>query len=67
VSDPAITFLNLVRGGLLEAEREIADKMGRGVCKDFPEYRAMAGEIRGLSAARVILDDIAKMTVDFDE
>lgn len=39
---------------------QIQDALGNGSCKDFAEYKAMVGEVKGLLTARLNILDLQK-------
>ena len=51
--------LSLVRDKINEKQAFLAKSVSEGVAKDYTEYRAMCGEIRGLSIAEGFLLDLA--------
>ena len=46
---------------------QIADALANGAAKDYAEYRAMCGEIRGLLAAEMHVQDLAKHLENNDD
>jgi hypothetical protein len=56
---------------LLEQYRDkrsqIADAVSSGGAKDYAEYRALCGEIRGLLTAEMYLTDLAKNLENSDD
>jgi hypothetical protein len=46
---------------------QLADAVSSGAAKDFAEYRAICGEIRGLLTAESYLTDLAKNLENSDE
>lgn len=45
----------------IEAKREsVAQALISGAAKDFPEYKSMTGEIRGLSLAHSFITDLVR-------
>jgi hypothetical protein len=46
---------------------QLADAVSSGAAKDFAEYRAICGEIRGLLTAETYLLDLAKNLENSDE
>ena len=45
----------------------VADSVASGAAKDYAEYRAMCGEIRGLLTAERYVNDLAKHMETSDE
>lgn len=56
---------------LLEQYRDkrsqIAEAVSSGAAKDYAEYRALCGEIRGLLTAEMYLTDLAKNLENSDD
>jgi hypothetical protein len=56
---------------LLKQYREkrisIADAISSGAAKDYAEYRALCGEVRGLLIAELYVQDLAKNLENSDE
>ena len=46
---------------------QLATALGSGAAKDFPEYKFICGEIRGLDAVEMYLLDLAKNLEQSDE
>ena len=46
---------------------QIVDAVSNGAAKDYAEYRAMCGEIRGLLAAEMHVQDLAKHLENNDD
>ena len=46
---------------------QLIDALSSGAAKDYAEYRAICGEIRGLSFAEVYVQDLAKNLEQSDE
>jgi hypothetical protein len=51
--------LSIVRDKINEKQAQLAHAVSDGAAKDYTEYRAMCGEIRGLSIAEGFLLDLA--------
>lgn len=51
--------LEIIRNKINEKQAQLAHAVSEGVAKDYTEYRAMCGEIRGLSIAEGFLLDLA--------
>lgn len=52
----------------IEGRREsIAHALVSGAAKDFPEYKSMCGEIRGLSLAHSFITDLVRKMEQSDE
>jgi hypothetical protein len=46
---------------------QIQEALGNGSAKDFVEYRAMCGEIKGLLTARLNMKDLQQRAKEYDE
>jgi len=46
---------------------QIQEALGNGSAKDFFEYRAMCGEIKGLLTARLNMKDLQQRAKEYDE
>ena len=46
---------------------QLVDTVSSGTAKDYAEYRALCGEIRGLLIAESYLTDLAKNLENMDE
>ena len=51
--------LEVLHEQCIERRNNITDALSGGVAKDYAEYRAMCGEIRGLSLAEGYILDLA--------
>ena len=51
--------LELIKDKINEKQAFIAKAVSEGIAKDYTEYRAMCGEIRGLSIAEGFILDLA--------
>jgi hypothetical protein len=49
-------FLKEIR----DRRQELSDHLGNGTAKDYPEYRDLCGQIRGLTIAETYLTDLLK-------
>lgn len=60
-----IDLLETVQRDIRLLMNQYADDIATGSCKDFPEYKRMAGVIEGLALAeRAVLDIDEKLTND---
>jgi hypothetical protein len=50
-----------------EKRLQLTDAIADGAAKDYAEYRAMCGEIRGLLTAERHINDLAKYMEQSDE
>jgi hypothetical protein len=46
---------------------QVAEAVSSGAAKDYAEYRALCGEIRGLLTAEMYLTDLAKNLENSDD
>ena len=61
----ATTAFNVVLKDIEERRDAIAQALISGAAKDFPEYKSMCGEVRGLSLAHSFITDLVrKMETD---
>lgn len=51
--------LSIIRDKINEKQAQLAHAVSEGTAKDYTEYRAICGEIRGLSIAEGFLLDLA--------
>lgn len=51
--------LAIIKEKINEKQAQLAHAMGEGAAKDYAEYRAICGEIRGLSIAEGFILDLA--------
>jgi hypothetical protein len=61
------TAFDVVLKELEERRDDIAQALISGAAKDFPEYRALCGEIRGLSFAHSFVNDLVRKLERSDE
>jgi hypothetical protein len=63
----ATTAFTVVLNEIEEKRESLAQALVSGAAKDYPEYRGMCGEIRGLSLAHSFITDLVrKMETDDD-
>lgn len=61
----AATVFDVVLKDIEERRDAIAQALISGAAKDFPEYKSMCGEVRGLSLAHSFITDLVrKMETD---
>lgn len=61
----ATTAFDVVLKDIEERRDAIAQALISGAAKDFPEYKSMCGEVRGLSLAHSFITDLVrKMETD---
>ena len=54
------TAFDVVIKEIEERRNDIAQALISGAAKDFPEYKSMSGEIRGLSLAHSFITDLVR-------
>jgi hypothetical protein len=54
------TAFNVVIKEIEERRDDIAQALISGAAKDYPEYKSMSGEIRGLSLAHSFITDLVR-------
>lgn len=57
----------IIVGHIDNKRNQIAEALVGGNAKDFAEYRALCGEVRGLLTARSYIEDLAKRMEQSDE
>lgn len=50
-----------------EKRNQVAEAISSGSAKDYAEYRALCGEVRGLLTAELYLTDLAKNLENSDD
>ena len=63
----ATTAFTVVLDEIAEKRESIAQALISGAAKDYPEYRGMCGEIRGLSLAHSFITDLVRKIETDDE
>lgn len=63
----AATAFSVVLNDIDEKIDSITRAMADGAAKEFSEYKGMAGEIRGLSIARMLITDLVRKLEHDDE
>ena len=61
------TTLEVLLRQYRDKRNQLADAISSGAAKDYAEYRALCGEIRGLLTAESYLTDLAKNLENMDE
>lgn len=56
----ATTAFDVVLKDIEERRDAIAQALISGAAKDFPEYKSMCGEVRGLSLAHSFITDLVR-------
>ena len=59
--------LEIIKDKINEKQAFLAKAVSEGIAKDYAEYRAMCGEIRGLSYAEQAIKDLAKKLENSDD
>jgi hypothetical protein len=59
--------LEVLLGQYRDKRSQIAEAVSSGAAKDYAEYRALCGEIRGLLTAEMYLTDLAKNLENSDD
>ena len=63
----ATTAIDVVLKDIEERRDAIAQALISGAAKDFPEYKSMCGEVRGLSLAHSFITDLVRKMETNDE
>jgi hypothetical protein len=63
----ATTAFNVVLKEIEERRHAIAEALISGAASDFPEYKSMSGEIRGLSLAHSFITDLVRKLEQSDD
>jgi hypothetical protein len=58
--------LDIIRDQLVDKQKQLLTALGSGSAKDYAEYRAMCGEIRGLTLAEGYILDLANQ-MEYDD
>ena len=64
IDDQALKYL---AKELKVAETGLLESLGDGAADDYPHYREMCGQIRGLLYAQDLISDLAKKLEKFDD
>jgi len=59
--------LEIIRSQINDKQAQMAHALSSGAAKDYAEYRAICGEIRGLSIAEGYVLDLAKKMESNDD
>jgi len=60
-------YLDVLVKQLDDKISQIQDALGNGSAKDYEEYRAMCGEIKGLLTARLNIKDLQQRAKEYDD
>jgi len=63
----ATTAFDVVIKEIEERRHAIAEALISGAASDYPEYKSMSGEIRGLSLAHSFITDLVRKMENDDE
>jgi hypothetical protein len=63
----ATTAFSVVLKDIEEHREAIARAVVDGTAKDYPEYKSMCGEIRGLSVAHAFITDLVRRMEQSDD
>ncbi len=63
----AATVFSVILKEIEEKQKYLADALGSGAAKDYPEYKFMCGEIRGLSFAHSYVTDLVRRMEQDDD
>lgn len=59
--------LEIIVDKICDKRVQIADALVNGSAKDFAEYRALCGEVRGLLTAQSYIEDLARRMEQSDD
>jgi len=62
--DKYLEYLNKI---FVDRQKQIAEAITDGSAKSYEDYKQLVGEIRGLSFARLSLDDLVRKMEENDE
>jgi hypothetical protein len=62
-----VKYLDALVNQLDNKINQIQEALGNGSAKDFVEYKAMCGEVKGLLTARLNIKDLQQRVRDHDE
>lgn len=62
-----MTALEVLLKQCREKREQLTDALANGSAKEYAEYRALCGEIRGLSYAELLITDLANKMENSDE
>jgi hypothetical protein len=60
-------YLEYLNKSLVERQKQIAEAITDGAAKSYEDYKQLVGEIRGLSFAKLSLDDLVRKMEENDE
>lgn len=64
IDDQALKYL---AKELKQAEKGLLESLGDGGADDYPQYREMCGQIRGLLYAQDLISDLARKLEKFED
>ena len=59
--------LRYVLSDLREKERNLSESLGAGGAQDYPAYREMCGQIRGLLYAQTLIVDLVRKLERYED
>jgi len=62
-----VKYLDALVNQLDNKINQIQEALGNGSAKDFVEYKAMCGEVKGLLTARLNIKDLQQRVRDHDD
>jgi hypothetical protein len=60
-------YLEYLNKNLVDRQKQIAEAITDGAAKSYEDYKQLVGEIRGLSFAKLLLDDLVRKMEENDE
>jgi hypothetical protein len=60
-------YLEYLNKSLVDRQKQIAEAITDGAAKSYEDYKQLVGEIRGLSFAKLLLDDLVRKMEENDE
>jgi len=60
-------YLDVLVKQLDDKISQIQEALGNGSAKDFVEYKAMCGEVKGLLTARLNIKDLQQRAKEYDD
>ena len=60
-------YLDVLIKQLDDKINQIQEALGNGSAKDFVEYKAMCGEVKGLLTARLNIKDLQQRAKEYDD
>lgn len=60
-------YLELISSKLEDRKRQLSEFLCDGGAKEYPEYKSLCGEIRGLTAAQMEIKDLVRKLKELDD